>query len=93
MAVVASISQQIWDMKYRLKGPSGGTLLVAFILNDPGQLTPDAGWLSGNLSLCWRFRDRWSLGGEEVLQDRNPSGTCGTAYDNSNRNLLRNTNI
>src|SRR5882762_10963022 len=23
MAVVASISQQIWDMKYRLKGPSG----------------------------------------------------------------------
>ena len=53
MAVVASISQQIWDMKYRLKGPSGGPLLVAFILNDPGQLTPDAGWLSGNLSLCW----------------------------------------
>ena len=23
MAVVASISQQIWDMKYRLKGPLG----------------------------------------------------------------------
>ena len=23
MPVVASISQQIWDMKYRLKGPSG----------------------------------------------------------------------
>ena len=23
MAVVASISQQIWDMKYRLKGSSG----------------------------------------------------------------------
>ena len=23
MAVVASISQQIWDMKYRLRGPSG----------------------------------------------------------------------
>jgi ribonucleoside-diphosphate reductase alpha chain len=26
MAVVASISQQIWDMKYRLKGPSGEPL-------------------------------------------------------------------
>src|SRR5437660_1548156 len=26
MAVVASISQQIWDMKYRLRGPSGEPL-------------------------------------------------------------------
>src|SRR5947208_11322861 len=26
MAVVASISQQIWDMKYRLRGPSGDVL-------------------------------------------------------------------
>jgi hypothetical protein len=47
----------------------------------------------GTLAFAGRFRDRWSLGGEEVLQDRNPSGTCGTAYDTSNRNLLRNTNI
>src|SRR5437764_15132496 len=26
MAVVASISQQIWDMKYRLKGPANGAI-------------------------------------------------------------------
>src|SRR5437773_3874282 len=26
MAVVASISQQIWDMKYRLKGPANGPI-------------------------------------------------------------------
>src|SRR5207237_37209 len=26
MAVVASISQQIWDMKYRLKGPANGSI-------------------------------------------------------------------
>src|SRR6202048_1966917 len=26
MAIVASISQQIWDMKYRLRGPSGEPL-------------------------------------------------------------------
>src|ERR1700737_804949 len=26
MAVVASISQQMWDMKYRLRGPSGGVI-------------------------------------------------------------------
>ena len=44
MAVVASISQRIWDMKYRLRGPSGEPLLVAFTLNDPSQLThaPDS---------------------------------------------------
>ena len=28
MASVASISQQIWDMKYRLKGPSGEPVLL-----------------------------------------------------------------
>ena len=26
MATVASISQQIWDMKYRLKGPANGAI-------------------------------------------------------------------
>jgi ribonucleoside-diphosphate reductase alpha chain len=26
MKPVAAISQQIWDMKYRLKGPDGGAL-------------------------------------------------------------------
>jgi hypothetical protein len=55
MAVVASISQQIWDMKYRLKGPSGGPLLVAFILNDPGQLTQMPGGSVGTLAFAGAF--------------------------------------
>jgi len=44
MALVGSISQQIWDMKYRLRGPSGEMLdktiedrwrLVAMVLGSP----------------------------------------------------------
>ncbi|MBV9586164.1 MAG: ribonucleoside-diphosphate reductase, adenosylcobalamin-dependent, partial [Alphaproteobacteria bacterium] len=39
MAVVASISQQIWDMKYRLKGPANGS-----IAGDPIDKTIEDTW-------------------------------------------------
>src|SRR5947208_848835 len=42
MAVVASISQQIWDMKYRLKGPANGP-----IAGEPIDKTIEAPWPRG----------------------------------------------
>src|SRR5438105_15057758 len=39
MAVVGSISQQIWDMKYRLKGPANGP-----IAGDPIDKTIEDTW-------------------------------------------------
>jgi hypothetical protein len=52
MAVVASISQQIWDMKYRLKASSGAPLLAAVIIPDTGQSMQTPGGSAGTLALA-----------------------------------------
>jgi hypothetical protein len=52
MALVASISQRIWDIKYRLKGLSGGQLLAAVIIPDVGQSMQTPGGPPGTLAFA-----------------------------------------
>src|SRR3954469_11156584 len=57
MAVVASISQQIWDMKYRLKGPANGP-----IAGEPIDKTIEDTWRRGATAVAAPEPDpqRWA---------------------------------
>src|ERR1051326_6821734 len=57
MAVVVSISQQIWDMKYRLKGPANGP-----IAGEPLDKTIEDTWrrIAGACAAPEKEPDRWA---------------------------------
>src|SRR6201994_2991579 len=61
MASVASISQQIWDMKYRLKGPDGAVV----------DKTIDDTWtrIAAALAVCERDPATWTTRFGEALAD------------------------
>src|SRR6266850_1356177 len=61
MAVVASISQQIWDMKYRLRGPSGEPLDKT--IEDTWRRVADA------LAATEQERERWADAFYQALED------------------------
>ena len=60
MAAVSSISQQIWDMKYRLKGPDGAPV---------DKTIEDSWWrVAQALAEPEQDRDRWAAAFYEAME-------------------------